>query len=195
VSGPAARAWVHRLRDEVDAVLVGRGTAQADDPRLTTRLPGGGGRDPLRVVLDTGLSLPAGLRLFRQRSSARTLVFHAASRERRLGPRVDLQRVARAPGGLDLGAVLAALGARGVVHLLVEGGGAVAASFLSAGLVDRLALVLSPRVLGGGLGWGGETGPARMAGALALRDLRVERLGEDLLLLGSPALAAGGRRV
>ncbi len=195
VSGPAARAWVHRLRDQVDAVLVGRGTAEADDPRLTARLPGGGGRDPLRVVLDTGLSLPAGLRLFRQRSSARTLVFHAASRERRLGPRVDLVRVPRAPGGLDLGAVLAALGARGVVHLLVEGGGAVSAGLLSAGLVDRLALVLSPRVLGGGLGWGGEAGPARMAGALALRDLQVERLGEDLLLLGSPALAAGGRRV
>jgi diaminohydroxyphosphoribosylaminopyrimidine deaminase/5-amino-6-(5-phosphoribosylamino)uracil reductase len=195
VSGPAARAWVHRLRDQVDAVLVGRGTAQADDPRLTARLPGGGGRDPLRVVLDTGLSLPAGLRLFRQRSSARTLVFHASPRVRALGPRVDLQRVPRAPGGLELGAVLSSLGARGVVHLLVEGGGAVAASFLAAGLVDRLALVLAPRVLGGGLGWGGEGGPARMAGALALHDLKVERLGDDLLLLGSPALAAGGRRV
>jgi len=195
VSGPEARAWVHRLRDRVDAVLVGRGTAQADDPRLTARLPGGGGRDPLRVVLDTGLELPAGLHLFRQRSTARTLVFHAARQERRLGPRVDLQRCPRGPGGLDLEAALSLLAARGVVHLLVEGGGAVAASFLAAGLVDRLALVLAPRVLGGGLSWGGESGPARMAGALRLRDLAVERLGEDLLLQGSPVLAATGRRV
>jgi len=195
VSGPEARAWVHRLRDRVDAVLVGRGTALADDPRLTTRLPGGGGRDPLRVVLDTGLALPASLRLFRQRSAARTLVLHAAARRRRLGPGVDLQRCPRGPGGLDLGAALALLAARGVVHLLVEGGGAVAASLLAAGLVDRLALVLAPRVLGGGLGWGGEAGPATMAGALRLRHLTVERLGEDLLLQGTPSLAATRRRV
>jgi diaminohydroxyphosphoribosylaminopyrimidine deaminase / 5-amino-6-(5-phosphoribosylamino)uracil reductase len=195
VSGPAARAWVHRLRDQVDAVLVGRGTALADDPRLTARLPGGAGRDPLRVVLDTELRLPARLRLFRQRSAARTLVLHAARRERDLGPRVDLLRCARGPGGLDLGDVLARLAARGVVHLLVEGGAAVAAAFLSAGLVDRLALVLAPRVLGGGLCWSGQAGPARMAEALRLRDLTVERLGDDLLLQGTPALAATGRRV
>jgi diaminohydroxyphosphoribosylaminopyrimidine deaminase/5-amino-6-(5-phosphoribosylamino)uracil reductase len=190
VSGPAARAWVHRLRDRVDAVLVGRGTAQADDPRLTTRLPGGGGHDPLRVVLDTDLRLPATLRLFRQRSAARTLVLHGARRGRDLGPRVDLLRCARGPAGLDLGEVLGGLAARGVVHLLVEGGGAVAASFLAAGLVDRLALVLSPRVLGGGLCWSGGAGPARMAEAARLRDLTVERLGDDLLLQGTPVPAA-----
>jgi diaminohydroxyphosphoribosylaminopyrimidine deaminase/5-amino-6-(5-phosphoribosylamino)uracil reductase len=190
VSGPEARAWVHRLRDRVDAVLVGRGTALADDPRLTTRLPGGAGRDPLRVVLDTDLQLPATLRLFRQRSAARTLVLHAAKRERDLGPRVDLLRCARGPGGLDLDDVLAGLAGRGVVHLLVEGGGKVAASFLSAGLVDRLALVLAPRVLGGGISWSGSSGPARMSDALALRDLTVERLGDDLLVQGAPAPAA-----
>jgi diaminohydroxyphosphoribosylaminopyrimidine deaminase/5-amino-6-(5-phosphoribosylamino)uracil reductase len=195
VSGPAARAWVHRLRDQVDAVLVGRGTAQADDPRLTTRLPGGAGRDPLRVVLDTELRLPDTLRLFRQRSRARTLVVHAARRERDLGPRVDLLRCARGPGGLDLAGVVAALAERGVVHLLVEGGGAVAASFLAAGLVDRLALVLAPRVLGGGISWGGSHGPERMAQGTGLRDLTVERLGDDLLVQGTPVLAATRGRV
>jgi diaminohydroxyphosphoribosylaminopyrimidine deaminase/5-amino-6-(5-phosphoribosylamino)uracil reductase len=194
VSGPAARAWVHQLRDRVDAVLVGRGTVQADDPRLTTRLPAGAGRDPLRVVLDTDLQLPASRRLFRQRSTARTLVLHAARGERDLGPRTDLQRCARGPGGLDLADVLARLAARGVVHLLVEGGAAVAASFLAAGLVDRLALVLAPKVLGAGLSWSGAVGPARMSAALQLRDLEVTRLGDDLLLQGTPALAAATRR-
>jgi len=194
VSGPEARAWVHRLRDRVDAVLVGRATALADDPRLTTRLPGGG-RDPLRVVLDTRLSLPPTLKLFRQRSAARTVVFHAARRARGLGPRTDLERVARAPGGLDLGEVLERLAARGVTHVLVEGGGTVAGAFLAAGLVDRLALFLSPRILGDGLAWGPAAAPRRMAEALRLTGMAVERLGEDLLVTGTPTLAPPGRRV
>jgi len=195
VTGPAARAWVHRLRDRVDAVLVGRGTALADDPRLTTRLPGGGGRDPLRVVLDTRLTLPAGLHLFRQRSAAPTLVAHATTRRRDLGPRVELVRCRRGPGGVDLADLLARLAGRGVTHLLVEGGGAVAGAFLAAGLVDRLALFLAPAVLGAGVGWGPARAPARMAEALRLTGLAVERLGDDLLLTGTPALARPGRRV
>lgn len=195
VTGPAARAWVHRLRDRVDAVLVGRGTALADDPRLTARLPGGGGRDPLRVVLDTRRTLPPGLKLFRQRSAARTVVAHAAPRGPDLGPRVDLLRCRRGPGGLDLADLLARLAARGVTHLLVEGGGAVAGAFLSAGLVDRLTLFLAPAVLGDGVGWGPRRAPARMAEALRLEGLAVERLGDDLLLTGRPALARPARRV
>jgi diaminohydroxyphosphoribosylaminopyrimidine deaminase/5-amino-6-(5-phosphoribosylamino)uracil reductase len=195
VSGPEARAWVHRLRDAVDAVLVGRGTAAADDPRLTARLPGGGGRDPLRVVLDTGLRLPPTLKLFRQRSAAATLVLHASRREPRPRPGVVWVRCARGRGGLDLGDVLARLGALGVSHLLVEGGGAVAGSFLEAGLVNRLALVLAPRVLGAGLGWSGAAAPRRMAEAIHLAGMEVERLGEDLLVTGTPVLARAGRRV
>ena len=196
VSGPEARAWVHRLRDQVDAVLVGSGTARADDPRLTTRLPGGGGRDPLRVVLDTDLGLPARLRLFRQRSAAKTLVVHATARTRRLGDGVELLRARRGRGGgIDLPDLLSRLAARGVVSLLVEGGGAVAGAFLAAGLVDRLALVLSPRVLGAGVAWGPAAAPRRMAEAMRLTRPTVERLGEDLLVIGTPALARSGRGV
>jgi diaminohydroxyphosphoribosylaminopyrimidine deaminase/5-amino-6-(5-phosphoribosylamino)uracil reductase len=190
VSGPEARAWVHRLRDRVDAVLVGRGTALADDPRLTARLPGGRGRDPLRVVLDTGLTLPARLRLFRQRSRAATVVAHASRRSRRLGPGVELLRCRRGAGGVDLHDLLRRLAARGVTHLLVEGGAEVAGRFLAAGLVDRVALFLSPRVAGAdGLSWAGLRGPARMADTLRLDRLTVERVGEDLLLTGAPVLS------
>ncbi len=186
VTGEAARRWVHRLRDRVDAVLVGSGTARADDPRLTARLPGG--RDPLRVVLDTDLALPARLRLFRQRSTAPTLVAHASSRTRDLGPGVELLRCRRGAGGVDLADLLARLAARGITHLLVEGGAQVDARFLEAGLVDRLVVFVAPKLVGAdGIPLFAGRGPARMADALALADVRVERVGDDVLVSGVPA--------
>ncbi|HVO21470.1 MAG TPA: bifunctional diaminohydroxyphosphoribosylaminopyrimidine deaminase/5-amino-6-(5-phosphoribosylamino)uracil reductase RibD [Anaeromyxobacter sp.] len=185
VSGEAARAWARRLRDRVDAVLVGAGTARADDPLLTTRLPGRRGRDPLRVVLDTGLRLPSRLRLFTQRSGALTLLAHASGRSRRLGPGVELVRCRPGPGGVDLRDLLRKLADRGVAHLLVEGGAAVHARFLAAGLADEVAIVVAPKLLGGdGVPLLAGPGPARMAGALRLDDVRVERLGEDILVRG-----------
>jgi diaminohydroxyphosphoribosylaminopyrimidine deaminase/5-amino-6-(5-phosphoribosylamino)uracil reductase len=195
VTGPEARARVHRLRDRVDAVLVGAGTARADDPRLTARLPGGRGHDPLRVVLDTDLSLPATLHLFRQRSAAPTIVAHAGGGGRRFGPRVELLRCKRGRGGVDLADLLRRLAARGVTHLLVEGGAAVHGSFLRAGLVDRVALFVAPKIVGGdGIGWVGGPGVARMADALRLDDVAVERVGGDVLLTGRPVGALASRR-
>jgi diaminohydroxyphosphoribosylaminopyrimidine deaminase/5-amino-6-(5-phosphoribosylamino)uracil reductase len=185
VTGEEARAWVHRLRDRVDAVLVGAGTARADDPALTARLPGGRGRDPLRVVLDTDLRLPAGLKLFTERSPAPTLVAHASTRRRRLPARVELVHCGRGPGGVDLHDLLAKLAARGVTHLLVEGGGAVHARFLEAGLVDEVAVLVAPKLLGAdGLPLTRGKGPARMSEALRLADVQVERLGDDVLVTG-----------
>lgn len=195
VTGPEARAMVHRLRDRVDAVLVGAGTARADDPRLTTRLPGGRGRDPLRVVLDTELALPARLHLFRQRSTAKTLVAHASARPRTLGPNVELLRCRRGKGGIDLADLLRRLAARGVTHVLVEGGAAVHGAFLRAGLADRVMLFIAPRILGGdGLSWVGGRGASRMAGALRLADVEVEEVGDDLLLTGRPVGALASAR-
>jgi diaminohydroxyphosphoribosylaminopyrimidine deaminase/5-amino-6-(5-phosphoribosylamino)uracil reductase len=187
ISGEEARRWVHRLRDRVDAVLVGAGTARADDPRLTTRLPGGRGRDPIRVVLDTDLSLPARLRLLRPRSAAPTIVAHASPRTRRLGPRVELLRCRRGKGGVDLEDLLARLAARGVTHLLVEGGARVHARFLAAGLVDRVAIFVAPKLAGAdGVPLAALRGPARMADALRLDEVEVERMGDDVLVQGRP---------
>jgi diaminohydroxyphosphoribosylaminopyrimidine deaminase/5-amino-6-(5-phosphoribosylamino)uracil reductase len=194
VTGPEARARVHALRDRVDAVLVGAGTARADDPRLTARLPGGRGRDPLRVVLDTRLSLPATLRLFRQRSAARTIVAHASRRARDLGPGVELLRCRRGPGGVDLRDLLAKLAARGVTHLLVEGGAAVHGAFLRGGLADRVALFVAPKLAGDGPAWIAGPGVARMADALPLRGLSIERVGPDLLVTAEPVGALASRR-
>jgi diaminohydroxyphosphoribosylaminopyrimidine deaminase/5-amino-6-(5-phosphoribosylamino)uracil reductase len=191
VTGEAARRWVHRLRDRVDAVLVGAGTARADDPLLTTRLPGGRGRDPLRVVLDTGLALPRGLALLNPRSAAPTLVAHASPRPRRAAPGVELVRCRRGKGGVDLRDLLGKLAARGVTHLLVEGGARVHARFLEEGLVDRLAVLVAPKLLGAdGVPLLASRGPARMADALRLEAVTVERIGEDVLVAGRPARRA-----
>ena len=191
VTGPEARARAHRLRDRADAVLVGAGTARADDPRLTARLPEGRGRDPIRVVLDSRLRLPPRLRLFRQRSPAPTLVAHVSGRPRPR-PGVEYLRCRGRSGRVDLGDLLARLAARGVVSLLVEGGAEVHASFLRERLADRVVLFVAPAVVGGdGLGWSGALGVRRMAEALRLLEVEVGRAGEDLVVSGRLAPARG----
>jgi diaminohydroxyphosphoribosylaminopyrimidine deaminase/5-amino-6-(5-phosphoribosylamino)uracil reductase len=187
VTGEAARAEVHRLRDRVDAVVVGAGTALADDPLLTTRLPGGGGRDPVRVVLDSRLRLPRRLHLFHPESAAPTLVAHVTEREPRLGAGVEPLRCrAGRDGRVDLADLLARLRARGVAHVLVEGGGEVHRAFLAAGLADEVLLFVAPKILGGGVPWLSGEGPARMADALRLENVEVRAVGEDLVVRGVP---------
>jgi diaminohydroxyphosphoribosylaminopyrimidine deaminase/5-amino-6-(5-phosphoribosylamino)uracil reductase len=164
---------------------VGSGTARADDPRLTARVPGG--RDPLRVVLDTRLGLPHRLALFRP-GGPPTLVAHAVARPGAAPRGAELLRCRRGPGGVDLRDLLERLAARGVTHLLVEGGARVSAAFLAAGLVDRLAVFVAPKLVGAdGIPLLAAPGPARMADALALERVTVERVGEDVLVTGVPA--------
>jgi diaminohydroxyphosphoribosylaminopyrimidine deaminase/5-amino-6-(5-phosphoribosylamino)uracil reductase len=148
------------------------------------------------VVLDTDLTLPARLRLFHPASAAPTVVAHASRRRRRFGPGVETLACRPGKGGVDLGDLLRKLAARGVTHLLVEGGAAVHARFLAAGLVDRLVLLVAPKVVGGdGLSWVGGSGVRRMADALRLDGVRVERIGGDLLVTAVPAtLAKKARR-
>ncbi len=196
VTGPEARLEVHRLRNRVDAVLVGAGTAQVDDPQLTTRLPHGG-RDPLRVVLDSRLRLAPGLKLFRHRSAAPTLLAHVSGRPKLYGPGVELLRCRPRRGRVDLRDLLDKLARRGVTSLLVEGGGEVHESFLAEGLADRVLLFVAPKIVGGeGVSWVAGRGARRMADALTLEEVHVARFGPDILISGKPpsALAKTRRR-
>jgi diaminohydroxyphosphoribosylaminopyrimidine deaminase/5-amino-6-(5-phosphoribosylamino)uracil reductase len=159
ITGEAARQRAHHLRASHDAVLVGSGTALADDPALTCRLPGLGDRVPVRIVLDGRLRLTPVSRLASTARDVPTWVItRTDARPRR---RAALERcgvdVLTAPtaadGTLDLGQVLAVLAERGLTRVLVEGGSRVAASFLGAGVVDRLVWFQAPLVIGGdGLG-------------------------------------------
>jgi riboflavin-specific deaminase-like protein len=149
ISSRAALEVTHALRAAHDAILVGRGTLEADDPRLTTRFQPG--RTGLRAVLDSRLMLSPDARLVRSEERP-VVVFTSpeASPSRELvlrGRQVDVERVPRAPGGVALPEVLARLAKRGVRSVMVEGGAEVLESFFTAGLVDFLCLTTSPRAL------------------------------------------------
>jgi diaminohydroxyphosphoribosylaminopyrimidine deaminase/5-amino-6-(5-phosphoribosylamino)uracil reductase len=155
ITGPAARERAHLLRATHDAVLVGGGTALADDPQLTCRLPGLEQYSPVRIVVDRTLRLPATLRLFGEAretpSWVVTLPASSAARQAELaGQGVKLIAVGRdKAGGIDLAAMLHKLGGEGLTRLLVEGGGTIAAALLRAGLVDRLVWMRAPFAIGG----------------------------------------------
>lgn len=193
ITGEAARASVHRLRDEVDGILVGIGTVLADDPELTTRLPEGGGRNPIRVVLDRQLRIEETAKVL-DTSVAPTWIVTGEevdpAKAARLQERgVELIRVPERDGRLDLEATLDALYPKGITHLLVEGGAQVNGAFLTAGLIDQVVSYIAPKLIGGQSAptpYGGD-GFAKMAEAVTLTDLRVETVGDDLCVIGYPA--------
>jgi diaminohydroxyphosphoribosylaminopyrimidine deaminase/5-amino-6-(5-phosphoribosylamino)uracil reductase len=198
ITGPAARAHAHRLRSEADAVVVGIGTVERDDPELTVRLPHPWPREPWRVVLDTGARTPPGARLIRAGDPARALVaVGAEAPEPRVAAlraaRVTVVRVATREGHLDVGALLAELYAREVRAVLVEGGGRVHGAFLDAGLVDRLAVFVAPLVLGGARATPVVGGVGReLKSAVRLGPLEVTAFGEDLLIEADVRPGRGG---
>lgn len=188
VTGEQARAWVHQLRNRVDVILVGSNTVRLDDPKLTTRLPGGGGRDPLRVVVDSHLSLKPSATVFTQRSSAKTVLATLEDPEGRKARRftaqgVEVWQVREKRGRVDLKALLSRIAQAGLNHVLVEGGAEMYGSFLRERLADELALFLAPKLVGSqGLSWSGDLGVKMMSEALSLKHVTHEQLGADLLL-------------
>jgi diaminohydroxyphosphoribosylaminopyrimidine deaminase/5-amino-6-(5-phosphoribosylamino)uracil reductase len=177
ITSERARAEVHRLRAQMDAILVGRATADADDPSLTVRLRGPRGPQPLRVVL--GAPHRADLRLLTT-DPERTHLFVPEAAELPGLPGVHVHRT-----GTEPGRVLETLAALGVQRLLVEGGGRVAGSFLDAGLVQRVWLFYAPLLLGDALARPAVAGAGRpLAKALRLGRVRSRRLGPDLFVEG-----------
>lgn len=156
ITGETAKARVHLLRAQSDAILVGIGTVLADDPMLTVRLPGLEAQSPVRVVLDRALRLPGTSKLVHSARQTPLWVMTsdlseapAAMKLGAAGAQVVRVPVTNAPPpGLDLKSVLNALAERGITRLMVEGGSRVASSFLSAGLVDEIWLLRGPAAIG-----------------------------------------------
>lgn len=190
ISSVEARRYAHQLRAQSDAVLVGAGTVQADDPQLTVRMVRG--PQPLRVVLDPTLRTSPKSKLAKVSKTQRTLIFHSpgasprrAAALRALG--VELIEVATdRRGRLPLRAILRVLWKRDVVRLLVEGGSQVHGAFLESGLADHVVVVVAPRLLADPEAVPMASGrpKRRIAQAFDLENANVRRLGPDVLIEG-----------
>ncbi|MFD5115337.1 bifunctional diaminohydroxyphosphoribosylaminopyrimidine deaminase/5-amino-6-(5-phosphoribosylamino)uracil reductase RibD [Streptomyces sp. NPDC058391] len=186
ITSPEARADVHRLRAEADAVVVGSGTARSDDPHLAVRGIEGAVQ-PLRVVVDTeATAVRPGARILDD--AAPTLIAVAEDADASHLP--EVVRLPRAAHGLDIPALLAALHERGVRSVLLEGGPALAGSFVAAGAVDLVVGYLAPVLLGAGPTALADAGITTIAEALRLRMTESVRIGTDLRITAVPLPAA-----
>ena len=189
ITGARARAAVHALRARADAILVGSGTALADDPELTARRGSRVVHRPWRVLVDSRLRVPPTARLFAG-APGESLVLCAAGapRARRRALEARGVRVLEVPGragALDLRRALARLARQGPTEVLVEGGGQLGAALLRAGIVDEVHWFAAARLLGSdGREALGPLGVRALARAPLLRDVCVRRLGEDLYVRG-----------
>lgn len=187
ISSEPSRRLVHRLRAKSDAVLVGIGTVKKDNPLLTVRMVRG--RDPLRVVVDPDLEMPPDSRMLSEGTG--TVVIGAAhdadkKRAEALAVRgAHIVYVGRSQDGrLDLEGLLAELGRRNVMRLLVEGGANIFTYFITRAIFDKIMLFYAPKILTGadGLGLTVGRGPARIAEAVAVSSMSVRRIGNDFMV-------------
>lgn len=185
ISGPAARNVVQQLRCQVDAIMVGAGTVIKDDPSLLPRPAKG--RSPYRVIVDAAGRLPAGRRVFSDEAAARTILATTPRcpkqcRAAYAAKGVTVWVLPATGGGVSLPALMRSLHVLGVLHVLCEGGGELAASLLKAKLVDEMLLFVAPVVMGGtGIGAVGGKGWA-LAEAPRLKIVETRMVGDDVLI-------------
>lgn len=195
ITGEAARTKVQETRNWLSGIAVGVGTVLEDDPLLTCRLPGG--RNPVRIICDSYLRTPLSSQIMRTAREIQTIIActEKNARAAALEEAGAELLVCQARGGhVDLCALMARLGARGLDSILLEGGAALQFSALQCGIVHKVQAYIAPKLIGGAGAKSpvGGQGLAHMADALELRNLQVTRLGEDVLMEGeitcSPAL-------
>lgn len=188
VTGEVARAHAHSLRHQASAILVGVGTVLADDPMLNCRLEKA--KNPLRVICDSKLRTPLCSRLVTSARDIPTLIATTITEEEALEvyrqAGCQVLSLPAAEGQVDLNALLEALGAQGISHLLVEGGGQMHWSFLNQGLVNQVKAYIAPKLFGGAEAKTPIEGQGYPLPSLAteLDNLTITRLGADILLEG-----------
>ncbi|MBI5049724.1 MAG: bifunctional diaminohydroxyphosphoribosylaminopyrimidine deaminase/5-amino-6-(5-phosphoribosylamino)uracil reductase RibD [Nitrospirae bacterium] len=198
ITGEDARRYVHKLRSETDAVLVGIGTIKKDNPSLTCRIKGG--RNPYRVVVDSSLQIPLDAKVLRHKDN-KTIIAAIPNSEFRnpklqkdyhkkinklknLGVQVLI--VKDKNGKVDLNALMKKLGELNITSLMIEGGSSINASAISSRIVDKIVVFIAPQIIGGAdavSSIGGKS-PRLLKNALRIKNLQIKKIGEDYLLEG-----------
>jgi diaminohydroxyphosphoribosylaminopyrimidine deaminase/5-amino-6-(5-phosphoribosylamino)uracil reductase len=191
VSGEESRRYVHKIRHAVDAIMVGLNTLKVDDPSLTTRLDDMNGLDPVRIILDTNLSISEEARVLQLDSDSDTIIITCSSVSEDKKERIEKKgvKIIEAPvkhGLIDLASLMLQLGTLEITSLLIEGGSRVNASALSAGIVDKVIFFYAPKILGGddGIPICMGAGPDLMKNCIPVKNVNVHRFGDDIMIEG-----------
>jgi len=186
ISSEEARRFAHQLRSEHDAVMVGIGTVLADDPELTVRLVKV--RNPVRIIVDSKLRIPTSARVLTNDAVSRTLIAttESASLDRareieNLGAEVIRLQQAQKHDGLDLMRLFQELGERGINSVLVEGGNRIITSLLNLRMLDRLVVIIAPKIIGKGIEAVGDLSISRVADAITFLSVEITKLGPDVV--------------
>ncbi len=193
VTNEQSREWVHRLRHQVDGILVGVGTVMADDPLLNTRLKKGRGKDPVRIIVDTHLRIPVNARVLAHPHGSETLIAVSEDVPPRHLERLKTKGISflvcpKKEGRIDLIALMDMLGKRSITSVLLEGGATLMGAMIREKLVDKFCIFKAPKILGGSDGrpMALGQGPSKMDQSIPLKDIRIKRFGDDLLITGYP---------
>ncbi len=191
VTGESARKFVHELRHRADAIMVGIDTIKKDDPALTARLEDRKGMDPIRIVLDTGLSIPENAKVLQTGSASATILVTGNSAPQEKQNQLEKKgiRVIRAglkKGRIDLKRLMPLLGNMGITSLLIEGGSGVAGSALQDGIVDKVYFFYAPKILGGddGAPLCRGKGAKWMNQCIPVENICVHRFDDDVMIEG-----------
>ncbi len=189
ITGDISRRYVHRLRSEVDAVMVGIGTILKDDPSLTSRVKNG--RDPIRIVVDERLRIPTGSKVLSLDSPSKTYIatIDGASKVkiRKIEERGGIVLAVKEKNGLvDLSSLMDRLGEMEITSLLIEGGAEINASALAEGIVDKAIFFLAPKIIGGqrSLSSIGGGSPENLEEVIHVHDIRIKKMGADIMVEG-----------
>lgn len=186
ITSEASRRSVHRLRGQVDAIMTGIGTVLADDPLLTPRV-GRVKKAPLRVVVDSQLKVPNTARIAGKNTLFATTNKASAKAVKSLESQgAEVETFKARDGKVDLTSVMDHLGKRGINSIMVEAGPELSGALLEAGLVDKVLFFYAPKIIGGVAAQGmvGGEGIDRLSEAIPLKEIRVKRLGEDIMIEG-----------
>ena len=192
ITNARSREYVHQIRHSVDAIMVGIGTIQNDDPSLTTRLDNmESPKDPIRIILDTHLKISPMARILNLQSAAKTVIITGSEPSPQQKASLNKQGVEifvspRKNDRIDLSTLMRTLGSMGIMSVLIEGGGTVIASAFRERIVDKVLCFFGTKILGGndGVSICQGPGPKKMSDALLLHQIKVHRFEDDVMIEG-----------